>query len=244
MKSKVYKLMIVSLLVIPMFATSCMEDVILGINGEGEVVSREVQIDDITGFANSISADVYVSYGETQEFVFEAHENIFDNMDFDWVRNGVWTIRYYHWVKRSKPVKIFITLPRLETVVISGSGNIIGENYFDHLDALELVISGSGSMDLEFNCTRLDLTVTGSGDFTLNGQADELNGVISGSGDIDAFGLETIETEFRISGSGNCWLSVADRLSATISGSGSIFYRGDPVTNIHILGSGDVRRDQ
>lgn len=235
--------MIMSLLAFPFLLTSCLDDAFLGIEGRGELITQTIDMEELSGFNLTIAADVYVSYGDKQEITIEAQENILDNIDFDWVRNGIWTIRYYHWVRRAKPVKIYLTLNELDKVVLTGSGNITGDNHFTDLEDLELVITGSGNLDLGFDCQRLDLTISGSGDMNLTGSAEELNGLITGSGHVDGYDLATREADIRITGSGDCRLTVEDYLRVLISGSGSVIYLGDPGTSIHITGSGEVRRN-
>jgi len=235
--------LLIGMMVLPLMLASCESDVLPGISGEGEVVTRTLDIDEFTGFTNAIAADVYVTQGDVQEVTIEAQENIIDNLELDKVTGGSWTIDFNKWVRRAKPIKIYITIPTLDKAKISGAGEIIGETAFTDLDFLELGISGAGNIDLEFYCNELDLRVTGAGSMTLVGEASEMNAAITGAGDIKAFDLETERTEFRISGAGSGKLTVSEYLKASISGSGNLYYRGTPDTDVHISGAGSVIKD-
>lgn len=242
MKTIDFKKAWIGMLFLPLLITSCDEDIFPGITGEGNIITETLMLDDFTGFINASSADIYITQGDVQEVVIEAQENIIDNLEVDVNDDGYWKIKYDRWVRRAKPVKIYITVPDLDKVVVDGSGGVFGETAFDGLGNLELIISGSGSMDLEFTSETLELVISGSGSFDLSGESQEMDAVISGSGDVRAFDLATERAEFRISGSGSGHLSVSDHLKAMISGSGDIYYRGTPEMDIHISGSGSVSR--
>ena len=71
---------LIGMMVLPLMLASCEADILPGISGEGEVVTRTLDIDEFTGFTNAIAADVYVSQGDIQEVKIEAQENIIDNL--------------------------------------------------------------------------------------------------------------------------------------------------------------------
>ncbi len=61
------------------------------------------------------------------------------------------------------------------------------------------------------------------------------------TGDIDAYDLSSNDADIRISGSGEIKISVKENLIARISGSGNIYYKGDPKKqDIKVSGSGNV----
>lgn len=85
--------------------------------------------------------------------------------------------------------------------------------------------------------------MSGSGKIIASGTAKRIRTTISGSGEVRAADLEVEECEVRISGSGDVEVNVKQALDATISGSGSVSYRGNPnQVNSHSSGSGKVRK--
>jgi hypothetical protein len=84
-----------------------------------------------------------------------------------------------------------------------------------------------------------------SGIFTSGCIVIDLNGCsaqsVKGSGDIDAFELRARDSSVVITGSGNCRISVVDKLRAKITGSGDVLYRGQPHISQSITGSGKVK---
>jgi hypothetical protein len=178
-------------------------------------------------------------------------------------------------------ITVYVTMPNIEGLSVSGSGNLIAEKITT--GALDLNVSGSGSLKLEFaasgdveadisgsgdmdikgTCNNFDSDVSGSGkvnlsatilgnaDFGVSGsgriQADgtakEVKAGISGSGRVMAGSLAAEKCTVRISGSGDVEINVKEDLDATISGSGSVTYTGDPRrVNSHASGSGHIRK--
>ena len=85
--------------------------------------------------------------------------------------------------------------------------------------------------------------VSGSGKIVASGSAQSVKTSISGSGKVLAANLEADKCDIRISGSGDVEINVKSELDATISGSGSVSYKGNPNhVNSHASGSGHIRK--
>ncbi len=144
---------------------------------------------------------------------------------------------------------------------VSGSGFLQIEA--DASGNVEADVSGSGDVDFKGSCNNFDSDVSGSGKVVLSlavsgvadfgvsgsgkiqaaGTAKEVKAGISGSGKVLAANLETDKCTVRISGSGDVEINVKNDLDATISGSGSVSYKGNPShMNSHSSGSGHVRK--
>lgn len=124
---------------------------------------------------------------------------------------------------------------------VSGSGDI---RVKVSCRSLESKVSGSGKVMIAGTISeRGDMNVSGSGRIIASGTAKEIRTTISGSGEVQAADLEVEKCEVRISGSGDVEINVKQALDATISGSGSVSYRGNPSSvNSHSSGSGKVRK--
>lgn len=208
------------------------------VNGGGDPVSEELDIPPFTGIALSIKADVFLEQGPEQKVVVTAQENIIDIIERD-VDNGIWKIDFDGCAFSFTDVKITITLPELEKVVNSSSGDVRGIGQFD-TNLLDLLISGSGDIDLDVTDVGIDATISGSGDIQLNGQTQDLDVLISGSGSFEGFGLQAQTADLTISGSGDIECTVLDDMDVTISGSGDVYYKGNPTIDVTISGSGKL----
>ncbi len=234
--------MVAMIAILPMVLISCHDEFKFGISGQGEIVRETASIENFDGFISAIAADIYVRQGDTLKVEIEAQENIIDNIDLDKVIDGIWTIHYREMVRYSKPVKIYITMPTLTLAGISGSGKIEGITRFKNLDELNLVISGSGNINLETETKHIDALISGSGEMLLSGNTDKLSLLLSGSGGFRGTDLLSPKAEATISGSGSARINAQDQLNALISGSGSVYYTGNPELNVHVSGSGTVKR--
>jgi hypothetical protein len=135
-----------------------------------------------------------------------------------------------------------ITLPGFEEVGLSGSGSIRSTGKFSGLNELNLRVSGSGNINLEYDAQSTDLSLSGSGELDLAGSSKSLEIAISGSGDVKAPELVTDDCQIHISGSGDAFVHADKNLETHISGSGDVVYSGTASITSRISGSGDVNK--
>ena len=108
------------------------------------------------------------------------------------------------------------------------------------MNNLNLEITGSGDIDLLINSENTDISISGSGNIYLEGGTIDQTISVSGSGNYDAFKFFSKKSEIDISESGDCNVYAQDNLFVTISGSGNVYYKGNPSVNSMITGSGKV----
>ncbi|MDX1939695.1 MAG: head GIN domain-containing protein [Saprospiraceae bacterium] len=209
------------------------------VDADGAIVNEVINMASFDAIDLRIAGKVYIRQGNQQRVEIEAPQRLIDEMEFD-VRGGEWEIKTDRCVRYDNDdLIIYITLPKISSLKISGSGDIISENTLE-VEDLDLRISGSGSIDAAIEADDIDATISGSGDIYLEGRADVLNFVISGSGDFRGFNLLVNAAKITISGSGDVEVSVVDALDVKIFGSGDVYYKGTPTINTQISGSGKV----
>lgn len=208
------------------------------VNGEGPIVTRDLNIAPFNGIELPISADVFLSQGPEQKVIVEGKSNIIDEIELN-VQDGIWVVEFNRCVRDIGLLRIFITMPDLTRLRVPGSGDVASENTFVIQD-LEIDIPGSGNVGLSLDADDLDIEIPGSGRLALDGVADETKYRISGSGNVRAFNLECRTADISIPGSGDVEVFVTEFLRVRISGSGDVYFRGNPELDISITGSGDV----
>lgn len=222
--------------------SSCFRDVFC-VEGKGELITEEFVLDDFIGIDLEESGNVTIIQGEEQKVVVTAHENILDRLKTR-VEGGIWDINLGRQCFDQLQLDIEITVPVIEEVHISGSGNItVGD--FTQSEDLELSILGSGDIDLgRFTGVRnLEVKISGSGEINANEEFPNIEKVdfnISGSGLFDGYDLVTKELDARISGSGDIYTTVTEKITIRISGSGDLHYKGNPLIDANITGSGQI----
>ncbi|MEZ4826183.1 MAG: head GIN domain-containing protein [Bacteroidia bacterium] len=231
------KLAFCALIGLGLISSSCQFDEVCT-KGSGPTVIDTLSIASFTGINLAISGDVYISKGPVQSVEVHGQENLIEKLKTD-VDGGIWKIDFQGCTIGHDDFEVHITLPDLDFVKISGSGNIISEDTFATA-LMGVVINGSGDITLAVDASEMDSEINGSGNLFLNGIADKHTTRILGSGNIRAFDLSTTESSVTINGSGDAEIKASQKLDIKIGGSGDVLYKGTPQMNVKINGSGSV----
>ncbi len=207
--------------------------------GSGNVAEETRNVDPFHSVDSRISGDIFVEQGSGSNLKIEAEDNLLPLLETS-VENGVLVIRSEKCIRPLKPIKIYAGMDEVRSLSLSGSGDITGTTPIG-TENLELAIIGSGDIEMQVNASSLKSLVSGSGNFLLEGDAATHEIEIDGSGDVDALGLRTEVTRVKIDGSGDAKVYTDRELDVEISGSGSVFYGGDPEKfNTQVSGSGKI----
>jgi hypothetical protein len=143
-----------------------------------------------------------------------------------------------------KKYTAYFYAPTLEEIDASGSGNLTIDGVLKS-DELSIIASGSGNCSGQLNVESLRLKSAGSGNFRLKGNVVDADILSSGSGNIQSLDLYVEHCKILKSGSGNTQITVAKSLDASISGSGNLSYKGDPISvSCSSSGSGKIKKIQ
>lgn len=212
-------------------------------------VSAKEEVRNVSAFSKvslRISAKVYLTQGEKQSVRVIAESETLEELITE-VKDRSLVIRYPNntFFRNWNPgkVEIYITVPEVEGLSVSGSGDIFSESIKSRI--IDFAVSGSGNIEIEnLTAEKVDTGISGSGNIRLKsgGVANELRARISGSGNVDAGGFEALNVDVQTSGSGNCHVISNGALNVKVSGSGSVYYSGNPSIDSSISGSGKVRK--
>lgn len=213
------------------------------VKGNGKVITEErttTQYDEInvSGFF-----DVVLVSGKEGVITIEGEENILPYVKVE-VSGNVLKIYTKESFNISAKKDIILTVPfeQISSVSLSGSGDITTKNTIVGT-TFKAKLSGSGDLNLDLKVTDLESSLSGSGDVVLIGNADNIVFKTSGSGDVDAIDLIAKKADVSISGSGDMKVNCTENLFARVSGSGDIFYKGEPeFKDTKVSGSGDISK--
>jgi hypothetical protein len=242
-------------------------------------------VSSFTKIAFRTPGKAYVKQGSPQKVEIEGSSEMLEKIKTK-VEDGKLSIgpedSWSNWSWKSEDkVTVYITVASIEGLSVSGSGDLIVETKVN-TGALNLNVSGSGSLKIDAQADNVSANVSGSGDMELRGSyksfssdisgsgeivmnaaiagsadfeisgsgkvlakgtAQSVKARISGSGKVLAAELVTNTCNVRISGSGGVEINVKDELDARISGSGSVYYKGEPKrVNADSSGSGKVKK--
>jgi len=210
------------------------------VKGSGNVISESRQAPGFNKIRLEDQGKVVLTQGNQSSLEVTTDDNILPFIETG-VKNGKLIISHEKG-KNLRPTKLnyMITVKDLEGVSISGSGSINGNEEFNS-DRFYADIAGSGDIAIKVSANHLESNISGSGSIYLSGSTNSYDATITGSGDVDAFELQARDSSVAITGSGNCRISVADKLRAKITGSGDVLYKGYPEIDQTITGSGSVK---
>jgi hypothetical protein len=187
--------------------------------------------------------DVEITQGPIVSVQIEGDENLLPYFIVE-DRGGYLVVkgRDYFSYSSTEGIKVFITTPNLEEVVLAGSGNIIGKSKFTGSDKLVLKIAGSGDIKMDVNTPTVLSEIAGTGSITLTGETKEETIKIAGVGDYTAADLKAENAKVQIAGSGDVKVFASTQLDVNIAGAGSVYYKGSPNVKQKVAGSGDVKK--
>jgi hypothetical protein len=214
-----------------------------GVRGNGNMQKETRKIDGFKSVSSRGSVDLRIRQGASFSVEVEAESNILPLIETKVVGTELRVgITPGSSVSTTKNMVAYITMPNIEGISVSGSGDVYGESTFK-ADKLNLSVTGSGDMNLTLQVKDLNSRISGSGNFTLRGTAESHSIDIMGSGDMRALDLVTDKVNARVMGSGNADLNATKEITARVSGSGDITYKGKPsMVDVDARGSGSVRR--
>jgi putative autotransporter adhesin-like protein len=194
-----------------------------GLAGSGTAAAQTRHLGAFSGVDLAGSSNVTVHAGGRQSVVVHADDNLLGQVTTQ-VRARTLVIGTRGSFTTNSPMRVEISVPSLEAVTLSGSGsgaitagNIQGPR-------LSVSLSGSGVVRASGTVTRLDVSLGGSGDAQLDQLvARDVHAVLAGSGRILTHATNTLQ--------------------ASVPGSGTIVYSGNPAhVTRSITGSGAITR--
>ena len=174
------------------------------------------------GVSSSGSNRVFIGQGEEFRVELRGSSNLINSYETK-VRGNILELGYRNVSVNDDDIEVYVTMPEVEFLALSGSG--------------EMNVRGNFPAQINFS-----LRISGSGDIRLHDVMEVKNADIelSGSGKARLENLQAENADVDISGSGDVWISVSGHLRSRISGSGQVFYKGDPELDSRVSGSGKV----
>jgi hypothetical protein len=214
------------------------------VKGSGQMSSETRQLGEYHSISLRGDMDVEFTSGPQEDAVIEAEDNILPYIETE-IKGSQLIVRMKpgtH-ISTHRDIKVKLTAPDIEELSLSGSGNILGTNEWEHNSAVRLSLSGSGNITLGgVNAPGVKVSIAGSGDIRAKGETRDLDIAIAGSGNFDGYNLHTENAAVNIAGSGDANVHASVNLDVKVGGSGDVSYRGTPQITSHIAGSGSVRK--
>ncbi len=185
---------------------------------------------------------VILAPGDEASVEVTAEQSVIDRVGTE-VRDGVLVVSIHWWFGmlfrawHLHGLQVRLGVKDLRSLRLSGAGTVASEGRLA-VEELDLRLSGAGRVALELQGRRVSVRLSGAGSIELAGEAEEQEFLLSGAGSIDAEHLASKRARVRSSGAGECRLQVSETLEASLSGVGSVLYRGSPRVESRISGLG------
>lgn len=240
--------------------SSCDEILNVEIVGDGNTLSETRNVASFDEINLSAGFEIVLSNGESSLAV-QADSNLLSYIETEVVNNQLLVaVKSNFQIVPRKPVRIYIKVSDdLNKLEVTGGGAIVADSLFvnelevsvygvssfrgDTLGCsfLNLYSEGSTNVNIKGTFQNLAIRQIGSGNVSMRGKTDRGVIVLEGSGMIDNHLLLTEDVDISIYGSGLVFCHVLGSLSASIDGSGRIYYYGEPSSlEKNIVGKGLV----
>lgn len=228
----------ISLLVSLFLLSSCYFP-INAVQGNGNIVKKEISIPNISEVILKGSGDVYITKGDKPSLFIECDENIINLLDTKISENKV----IFDTKESINPSKLvyWVTISNLNEIIIDGSGDVKVNEGFKS-DNFKSIIKGSGDIFVKnLSAETFKVLISGSGNVKMSGTSNNTSLEVDGSGDIIMNEMISKRVTASINGSGDMKINVTEYFKAIINGSGDIGYIGNPTTfETKVNGSGDI----
>jgi hypothetical protein len=189
------------------------------IEGSGRTVTETRDVAPFTSFDLAGANNVSITIGADQSVRVQADDNLIDLITTV-VRGDELVISQRGAFVPHGPMNVAVIVPSLQAVTLSGSGILTVEAV--QADTLAVALPGSGTTRASGTANRLQATLDGSGDMRLSD-------------------LTTAQATAVVSGSALIQLVATEALDASISGTGTILYGGNPIqVTKNITGTGTI----
>jgi len=191
------------------------------LRGSGKPAEQRRAVSAFSGVELAGSNIVTLHVGGRRSVIVRADDNLLSHV-ITTVRAGRLVIANNGSVSSRTPMHVAVTVPSLKALTLSGSGMVSAQSV--RARSLTVRLSGSGLLRASGTVDRLDVTLGGSGVAELRDlAARDARAVVVGSGRID--------------------LTATSALDASIPGTGTIVYRGNPAqVTTSIAGTGAITR--
>ncbi len=184
--------------------------------------------------------NISLSQSDKESVKIEAEQKILDNIE-TYAKNNILYIKTKDSKKfsDSKKVNVLIGYKNINKIKVNGAVQLHNKEKMN-CENLNIEVSGAADIDLNLVVNMLTLQFSGAADCKLKGTAKKVKAEISGAGTVSALELASDVFKIDLSGAGSASINVSEKLDVSISGVGSVSYKGKPKTinkDISFLGS-------
>lgn len=259
---KHWYLILISLITVILLLSSCN---LAALQGSGNVITEAREVSNFEQVEVCCGMKLLLTQGDEEQLTLEADDNILPEVE-TFVRSGTLTVRFRRNfasfnLRLNRPVTVYLQMPTIHGVTISGGGSLETEKLevdrvaFEfsggsqgmirnlQAESVDLVASGGSEVTVDTMAVgTLDLEVSGGGHATVKGgTVTEQRVVASGGSHYDASAVEGETATIEVSGGGEANVWVTEVLQVQASGGSQVAYKGNPTIDQELSGGSEIR---
>lgn len=209
------------------------------VNGKGEVVLHTYEATGFTKIDIGTKGDMVLVNDSSQFVEVSTQQNIHDILDIS-VDAGTLKIR----TKKAKSIghydelKFYVHAPLIDYIRQAGEGTITGDSGIVGTE-FSCRIVNNGRIELSgLHLAHTEVIIAGAGSVKLQGTCTNSEFGVGSSGRVEAFDLQSGTTDVQLKGNGSIETWTDTKLTVYISGTGGVYYKGNPEVSQTITGNG------
>lgn len=215
------------------------------LRGEGDKETRVVDLSTISSIETFGCAHIILTEGDEQSIKIESYPNLIDELLEDSSVDGeTWKVGIDEWCISAlrSDIKIHMTVPTIKSISLVGTGEVTNVGTFENIEDLDIMIDGTGDVDLDLgdDVGAITCDIQGTGTINLSGRALSQDFVVEGTSKIRSFDMITESCKIRANGTSNIKVHTEDILDVELSGTSSVCYRGNPELTTDLSGVSSV----
>jgi hypothetical protein len=198
----------------------------------GEIIKETRQLGEFERINLDNNINLIITQDSSYTAVIESGENLMSLIKTD-VKDNCLYIKndnVCNWVRSyKKEINVYLTLKKLSYITNTGSGDITStDTIFTNIIGIENV-NGSGTINMILKSKEsYFFEILGPADFIIKGKSGYNYIWASGYGKFDCSELSSSNSLTINNGTNNCFVNVSNNLDARITGTGNIYYKGNP----------------
>ena len=204
--------------------TSCIPE---NVSPSGNVIERTYNISNFTGLDISHAFNAHVTFGDTEEVVIEADDNLFDHIicekSGDMLRVG---LKPGTNIKGSSTFRLHLTAKQLNELEASGASEVIFDDEVDQT-RFQAYLSGASYLDVGLNVAVSTINLRGGSEIDLQGSAKALDLKLTGASTLEDYDFAVDDLVIDSRGASQARISVDKTIDADLSGASKLEYKGD-----------------
>jgi hypothetical protein len=199
----------------------------------------------LTGFAQVYAGEkvnLIIKQGAIFNIKARGAANNVDKLDFE-LTGDVLDIAYEDGAT-ADVVDISITMPHLETVILSGDIVATVRGFQNQVGNVGFILSGRAKATAHDGATVFAFDVTGNAELNLNGFVASLAGDVSLNGVVKAYGLTATRAYITTMQNAKAYVRPTNIFFGSASGNSRIYYKGDPPDmELEETGNGEIIKE-